>query len=43
MRLWGGRFDATSSEVDPVEAEAIAAFSRSIDLDAALADRKSVV
>ena len=33
MRLWGGRFGADSQEAD----EAVAAFGRSIDVDAALA------
>src|SRR4051795_11652079 len=37
VRLWGGRFDADGHEPDPAETEAIAAFGRSIDIDAALA------
>ena len=37
MRLWGGRFDLDSGDGDPAEREAIAAFGRSTEIDAALA------
>ena len=37
MRLWGGRFDLDGGDHDAAEGEAIAAFGRSIEIDAALA------